>query len=92
MCTFTSCSHLTLPIVSDTSTTVSDTCLLRQYEEKTNYIRKDLATTRNDLHHMELDEGDKLFELQDDLGSQVFNYSVAIKKLLASASGLSEGS
>ena len=54
------------------STTVLETCLLRQYEEKTNIICKDLAKTRDDLHHMELDEGDKLFELQDNLESQVY--------------------
>ena len=72
--------------ISDMSSTTSDTCLLRQYEERTNDVRKDLAKTRDDLHHMELDESDELFKLQDDLESQVFDCSVNIKKLLYSDS------
>ena len=81
-----------MSIVSDTSTTVSDTCLLRQYEERTNDINRDLVKTRDDLHRMELADEDKLFELQDSLESQVFDCSVTIKKLLSSASGASEAS
>ena len=41
---------------------------------------------------MELADDDKLFEPQDSLESQVFDYSVTIKKLLSSASGASEAS
>ena len=55
-----------------------------------NNINKDLAKMRDDLHHMELDETDKLFELQDTLESQVFDCSVNIKKLLSSACCLPE--
>ena len=77
-------------IVSDASTHVSDMCLLRQYEERTNDINRDLAKTRDDMHRMELDDGDSLFKLQDSLESQVFDCSVTIKKLLSSASGPSK--
>ena len=77
-------------IVSDTTTAVSDTCVLHQYEEKTNDINKDLVKARDDLHRMELDEGDELFTLQDSLEKQVFDCSVCIKKLLSSVSGMSE--
>ena len=41
-----------------------------------------LAMVRDDLHRMELDESDKLFELQNTLECQVFECSVKIKKLL----------
>ena len=75
-------------IIRDTSTTLSDTCLLRQYVEMTNGINRDLVKTRDDLHRLELDEIDELFELQDRLETQVFYCSVNIKKLLCSASGL----
>ena len=68
-------------IVSDTTTAVSDTCVLRQYEEKTNDINKDLVKARDDLHHMELDEGDELFTLLESLEKQVFDCSVCIKIL-----------
>ena len=54
-------------VVCDASTTISDTCLLRQYEERTNDINRDLVKTRDDLHGMELSDDDKLFELQDSL-------------------------
>ena len=77
-------------IVSDTTTTVSDTCILRQYEEKMSDINKDLMKARDDLHRMELDEGDELFTLQDILEKQVFDCSVCIKKLLSSAPGISK--
>ena len=60
-------------IVSDTTTAVSDTCVLLQYEEKTNNIKKDLVKARDDLHHMELDKGEELFTLQDSLEKQVFD-------------------
>lgn len=76
-------------IIRDTSTTLSDTCLLRQYEEMTNGINRDLVKTRDVLHRLELDETDELFELQDRLETQVF---VNIKKFLSSASGLSRAS
>ena len=66
-----------MSIVSDTSTTVSDTCLLRQYEERTNDINRDLVKTRDDLHRMELADEDKLFELQDSLESQASGASEA---------------
>ena len=91
-------AHLQKSLASVTSVTsadpaaILDTCLLRQYEERTNDIRRDLAGTRDDLHCMELDETDKLFELQDELESQVFNCCVGIKKLLSSASSSSEAS
>ena len=42
-----------------------DTCLLRQYEERSNDINKDLVRTRDDLHRMDLDDSDELFGLQD---------------------------
>ena len=54
----------------------------------TNGINRDLVKTRDDLHRLELDETDELFELQDRLETQVFDCSVNIKKLLSSASGL----
>ena len=79
-----------LSIVGDKTAAISDTCVLRQYEEKANDINKDLVKTRDDLHHMELDEGNELFALQDSLEKQVFDCSVCIKKLLSSASGMSE--
>ena len=91
-------AHLQKSLASVTSVTSTDPvailnrCLLRQYEERTNDIRRDLAGTRDDLHRMELDEADKLFELQDELKSQVFNCCVGIKKLLSSASSSSEAS
>ena len=66
-------------IIYDDST--SDVFLLQQYEERTIDIRKDLAKTRDDLHQMELEETDKLYRLQDELKSQVFDCSV---KLLSS--------
>ena len=53
---------------------------------------KDEPRSRDDLHRMELADDDKLFELQDSLESQVFDCSVTIKKLLSSASGVSEAS
>ena len=71
--------------ISDLSADPSDTCLLKQYEEKTNDLNKDLAKVRDDLHRTELDESDKLFELQDTLERQVFECSVKIKKLLSPA-------
>ena len=88
-------THLQKSLASITSIvgdTPSDICLLRQYEEKTNDVNKDLVKTRDDLHHMELDETDELFELQDSLEGQVFDCSVRIKKLLSSATGPSETS
>ena len=60
-------------------------CLLKQCEERTSDINKDLAKVRDDLHRMELEETDKLFELQDTLENQVFDCSVKIKKLLSPA-------
>ena len=75
-------------IIRDTSTTLSDTCLLRQYEEMTNGINRYLVKTRDDLHRLELDEIDELFELQDRLETPVFYCFVNFKKLLCSASGL----
>ena len=80
-------------IISGTdSAPPSDTCLLRQYEERASDINRDLVKTRDDLHQMELADDDKLFELQDSLECQVFDCSVTIKKLLASVSGPSEAS
>ena len=75
-------------MISDSSTTPSDICLLRQYEERTNGINCELVKTRDDLHRLELEETDEPFELQDRLETQVFDCSVKIKKLLSSASGL----
>ena len=69
-------------IIDDDST--SDVFLLRQYEERTIDIRKDLAKTRDDLHQMELEETDELYRLQDELESQVFDCSVKFKNLLSS--------
>ena len=86
--TFCKLTHLqkslaaTTSIICDTSTTTSDMCLLRQYEETTNDKNRDLAKTRGDLHRMELDETVKLFELQDTLERDC---SVNIKQLLSSA-------
>ena len=60
-------------IIGCTSTTLSDVCLLRQYEERTNDINRELVKTRDDLHQM------------DTLESQVFDCSVNIKKSLFSA-------
>ena len=80
-------------IISGTaSAPPSDTCLLRQYEERASDINRDLVKTRDDLHQMELADDDKLFELQDSIECQVFDCSVTIKKLLASVSGPSEAS
>ena len=76
--------------ISDFSTDPSDVCLLKQYEERTNDLNKDLARVRDDLHRIELDEADKLFELQDTLEGQVFDCSVQIKKLLSPACAQSE--
>ena len=73
-------------IIGDASAAPFDTCLLRQYEERTNDINKDLVRTRDDLHRMDLDDSDELFGLQDTLESQVFDCSVSIKKSLSSAS------
>ena len=47
-----------------------------------NDINKDHAKTRDNLHRMELNETNKLFELQDTLESQVFDCSVNIKKII----------
>lgn len=71
--------------VSDLPSDPSDACLLRQYEEKTNDLNKDLAKVQDDLHRTELDESDELFKLQDTLEQQVFECSVKIKKLLSPA-------
>ena len=79
-----------LSIVGDKTAAISDTCVLRQYEEKTNDINKDLVKTRDDLHHMELDEGDELFTFQDGLEKHVLDCSVCIKKLLSSVSDMSQ--
>ena len=76
-----------LSTVSDSTTTISDHCVLCQYQEKAADIKKDLVKTRDDLHHMELDEEDELFTIQDDLEKQVFDISVCIKKLLSPAPG-----
>ena len=56
----------------------SDMCLLKPYEERTSTLNKDLAKVRDDLHKMELEETDKLFQLQDTLENQVFDCSVKI--------------
>ena len=69
-------------VVKDTSVTTSDTCLLRQYEERVGDINRELSKTRDDLHRMELDEADELLERQDQLETQVFDCSVTIKKLI----------
>ena len=79
-------------ITSDTATAPSDTCLLHQYEERANNINRDLVKTRNNLHMMELAYDNKLFELQDSLECQLFNYSVTINKLLSLVSGPSGAS
>ena len=42
-------------IIGDASAAPFDACLLRQYEERTNDINKDLVRTRDDLHRMDLD-------------------------------------
>ena len=78
--------------IGDGSSPPSDMCLLKQYEERTSDINKDLAKVRDDLHRMELEEKDKLFELQDTLENQVFDCSVKIKKLLSPACTKSESS
>ena len=78
--------------IGDGSSPPSDMCLLKQYEERTSDINKDLAKVRDDLHRMELKEKDKLFEQQDTLENQIFDCSVKIKKLLSSACSKSESS
>ena len=80
-----------ISIISDGTTPVLDTCLLRQYKEKTNNVNKDLVKTRDDLHRMDLEEGDELFTLQDSLKKQVFDCSVGMKKLLSPTSDRSDG-
>ena len=72
--------------VSDDSVTDADTCLLRQYEEKSSDINHDLARIRDSLHRLDVDDTDELFRHQERLESQVFDCSVRIKKLLSSLS------
>ena len=64
--------------ITDMSSASPDTCLLKQYEERTNGLNRDLARNRDELHQMELDEADKVIELQDTLESLVFDCSVKI--------------
>ena len=52
-----------MSIVGDSTATFSDACILRQFEEKADDINKDLVKICDDLHCMELDEGDELFIL-----------------------------
>ena len=72
--------------IGDGSSPPSDMCLLKQYEERTSDINKDLAKVRDDL---ELEETDKLL---DTLENQVLDCSVKIKKLLSPACTKSESS
>ena len=78
--------------VCDASKTISDTCLLRQYEERMYDINLDITKTRDDLYGLELPDDEKPFELQDSLESQVIHCSITIKKLLSSASAALETS
>ena len=75
--------------IDGTSTTKTDICLLRQYEEKAADINRDLAKVRDDLHHLDIEHTDKLLEHQGQLEGQVFDCSVRIKKLLSSVPALS---
>ena len=56
-----------------------NTCLLKQCEERTNGLNRDLARKRDELHQMELDEADKVIELQDTLESQIIDFSVKLR-------------
>ena len=71
--------------VNDKYSAPLDVCLIRQCEEKTDDINKELSKARDEVSRMELDNGDKLFEFLDQLENQIFDISISIKKLLSSA-------
>ena len=86
------CIDSIVSFIDDTSTTETDVCLLRQYEEKAADINRDLAKVRDNLHHLDIEDTDKLLEHQEQLEGQVFDCSVHIKKLLSSVPALSDTS
>ena len=71
-------------VITNVAETPLDTFALRQYEEKTGDMNKELVKSRDQLDHMDLEDDDELFQLQDRLEKQVFDCSVKIKKLLSS--------
>ena len=58
-----------------------DICLLRQYEEESVDLRRELRDVRLSLLPLNFDEGDDLHTLMDEVERAMFSHSLKIKKL-----------
>ena len=66
------------------STTETDICLLHQYEEELQSVKKHLSEIRDTILSLDLEEDDELIETQSSLEKDVFTCSLNIRKLLKS--------
>ena len=86
------CIDSVVTFVDGVSATDIDVCLLRQYEEKMADIKHDLVKVRDDLHLLDIEDTDDLFQHQEKLEGQIFECSVRVKKLLSIGSASHDSS
>jgi hypothetical protein len=69
-----------------------DTCFLRQHEEQLVEFKREIAEVRTVVFTLDLDDGDALNVLMEQVKDAIFSCSLKVKKLLqSSGSGISSG-
>ena len=63
----------------------SNTCLIHQYEEQVSDLKKELASVRDSLLSLDLDDSDELYVTVAKIEKSIFDCSLNLKKLLKSS-------